>query len=63
LKQTISTRQPQEKAVLIGVDLPSRDHKLPLHYNLEELERLAETAGALVVHKYSQQVRSVTRRL
>jgi len=60
LKQTISTRQPQEKAVLIGVDLPSRDHKLPLNYSLEELERLAETAGALVVHKYSQQVRSVT---
>jgi GTP-binding protein HflX len=60
LKQLISTRQPQEKAVLIGVDLPSRDHKLPLNYSLEELERLAETAGALVVHKYSQQVRSVT---
>ena len=60
MKQTISTRQPQEKAVLIGVDLPSRDHKLPLNYSLEELERLAETAGALVVHKYSQQVRSVT---
>jgi len=60
LKQTISTRQPQEKAVLIGVDLPSHDHKLPLNYSLEELERLAETAGALVVHKYSQQVRSVT---
>ena len=60
MKQTISTRHPQEKAVLIGVDLPSRDHKLPLNYSLEELERLAETAGALVVHKYSQQVRSVT---
>jgi GTPase len=60
LKQTISTRQPQEKAVLIGVDLPSRDYKVPLDYSLEELERLAETAGALVVHKYSQQVRSIT---
>jgi GTP-binding protein HflX len=45
---------------LIGVDLPSRDHKVPLDYSLEELERLAETAGALVVHKYSQQVRRVT---
>jgi len=60
LKQTISTRQPQEKAVLVGVDLPSRDHQVPLDYSLEELERLAETAGAQVVHKYSQQVRSIT---
>jgi GTP-binding protein HflX len=60
LKQSISTRQPQEKAILIGVDLPSRDHKVPLDYSLEELERLTQTAGALVVHKYSQQVRSIT---
>ena len=60
MKQSISTRQPQEKAILIGVDLPSRDHKVPLDYSLEELERLTQTAGALVVHKYSQQVRSIT---
>ncbi len=60
MKQLISTRQPQERAVLVGVDLPSRDHKVPVDYSLEELERLAETAGAMVVHKYSQQVRSVT---
>ena len=60
MKQLISTRQPQERAVLVGVDLPSRVHKVPVDYSLEELERLAETAGAMVVHKYSQQVRSVT---
>jgi len=60
LKQLISTRQPQERAVLVGVDLPSRVHKVPVDYSLDELERLAETAGAMVVHKYSQQVRSVT---
>jgi GTP-binding protein HflX len=60
LKQLISIRQPQERAVLVGVDLPSRVHKVPVDYSLEELERLAETAGAMVVHKYSQQVRSVT---
>jgi len=60
LKQTISTRKPQERAVLVGVDLPSRDHKIPVEYSLEELERLAETAGAVVVHTYSQQVRNVT---
>ena len=45
---------------MIGVDLPSRDHKVPLSYSLEELERLAKTAGAIVVKKYSQQVRNVT---
>ena len=45
---------------MIGIDMPSRDHKVPLDYSLDELERLAETAGALVVHKYSQQVRRVT---
>jgi len=45
---------------LIGVDLPSRDHKVPLAYSLEELERLTKTAGASVVMKYSQQVKSVS---
>jgi GTP-binding protein HflX len=60
LKPLISTQHPQEKAVLIGVDLPSRDHKVPLSYSLEELERLAKTAGANVVKKYSQQVKNVT---
>jgi GTP-binding protein HflX len=60
LKPLISTQHPQEKAVLIGVDLPSRDHKVPLSYSLEELVRLAKTAGANVVKKYSQQVKNVT---
>jgi len=60
LKPLISTQHPQEKAVLIGVDLPSRDHKVPLSYSLEELERLAKTAGANVVKKYSQQIKNVT---
>jgi len=60
LKPLISTQHPQEKAVLIGVDLPSRDHKVPLSYSLEELERLAKTAGAIVVKKYSQQIKNVT---
>ncbi|HVO93646.1 MAG TPA: GTPase HflX [Terriglobales bacterium] len=45
---------------MIGVELPSRDRKVPLTYSLEELERLAKTAGANVLKKYSQQVKSVT---
>ena len=53
-------RHFEEKAVLVGVELPSRQRDLPSEYSLEELERLAETAGARVVKKYSQQLRSVT---
>jgi GTPase len=50
----------RERAILVGVELPSLDHKVALEYSLEELERLAETAGAMVVQKFKQQLRSVT---
>jgi len=61
LKQVNSNRQHlKENAVLVGVVLPSQNHDLPLEYNLEELERLAETAGARVLQKYSQQLKSIT---
>lgn len=61
MKRIHSQRQSlTEKAVLVGVELPSRDGDWPLKYSLEELERLAETAGARVVRKYSQQLKSVT---
>jgi GTP-binding protein HflX len=60
LKHLISTQQPKEKALLVGVELPSRQHQVPLAYSLEELERLAKTAGATVLGKHAQQVRSVT---
>jgi len=46
--------------VLVGVELPSRNSKAPLELGLEELERLAETAGATVLEKHSQQVKSIT---
>jgi GTP-binding protein HflX len=60
LKHLISTQQPKEKALLVGVELPSRQHQVPLAYSLEELERLAKTAGATVLGKHAQQVRNVT---
>jgi len=61
LKQVNSNRQHlKENAVLVGVVLPSQNHDLPLEYNLEELERLAETAGARVLQKYSQQLKNIT---
>ncbi len=60
MKQLISTQQPKEKALLVGVELPSRQRHVPLAYSLEELERLATTAGAMVLGKHAQKVRSVT---
>ena len=61
MKQVNSNRrQLKENAILVGVVLPSQDHNLPLEYNLAELERLAETAGARVLQKYSQQLKSIT---
>ena len=60
MKQLISTEHRREKAVLVGVELPSRDHKLALDESMEELERLAETAGATVLTKFAQQVRNIT---
>ena len=50
----------QERAVLVGVDLPSPNHKVPLEYSLEELEKLARSAGANVVGKFSQHLKRVT---
>ena len=60
MKHLNSNSHPQEKAVLVGVELPSKNHRVPLEYSLEELERLAETAGAKVVRKFTQQLKSVT---
>jgi GTP-binding protein HflX len=60
LKQVHSNHHPQEKAILVGLELPAREHKLPLDHSLEELERLAETAGAKIVQKFTQQLRNVT---
>jgi len=60
LKQVISTQRSKEKALLVGIELPSGDHKVPLQYSLDELERLAKTAGASVLGKHSQQIKNVT---
>src|SRR5918995_1522006 len=55
-----SNQQRKERAVLVGVELPSNHHKTSLEYSLEELESLAQTAGAEVTQKFTQQLRSVT---
>ena len=50
----------KERAVLVGVELPLRRDGVPLDHSLEELQRLAETAGATVARKFTQQLRRVT---
>jgi len=60
LKRINSLRHHPERAVLVGVELPSDDRGFQLEYSLEELERLAETAGANVIEKFTQQLRSIT---
>ncbi|HEX6439098.1 MAG TPA: GTPase HflX [Candidatus Binatia bacterium] len=55
-----SRQQRKERAVLVGVELPSHDHKISLEYSLEELQSLAQTAGAEVAEKFTQQLRSIT---
>lgn len=50
----------KERAVVVGVELPSPDHGVSLEYSMEELERLAETAGAQVVGRFTQQLKRVT---
>jgi GTP-binding protein HflX len=61
LKQPTShSRRREERALLVGVELPSNNRKVPLEYSLEELQRLTETAGGKVIQKFSQQIRSVT---
>jgi GTP-binding protein HflX len=60
LKHLHSTQAGKEKALLVGVEVPSSGRRVPIEYSLEELERLTETAGAQVVEKCSQQVRNVT---
>ncbi|HEY6996788.1 MAG TPA: GTPase HflX [Candidatus Binatia bacterium] len=60
MKSLISTQIPKERALLVGIELPSRKQQVALAYSLEELERLAETAGAKVLGKQHQQIKSIT---
>jgi GTP-binding protein HflX len=45
----LDTESPQEKALLVGVNLRSKEDLLSLEDSLEELELLADTAGVEVV--------------
>ena len=49
-----------EKAIIVGVGLPSSSSQLPLEYSLDELERLASTAGASVVGRFVQHLKRIS---
>lgn len=52
--EPVSTERVAERAVLMGVD--SRDGLWPIDRSLDELERLADTAGAIVVARLTQRL-------
>lgn len=52
----IDTEEPRERALLVGVDRPGA--KVPMSTSLEELSRLAHTAGADAVACVTQRLRS-----
>lgn len=47
----IETSQKQERVILVGVDLPDSEN---FEMSMEELASLAQTAGAEVIHSFSQ---------
>lgn len=50
----------RERAVLVGVELPSADRGILLERSLEELDKLARSAGAVVAGVFSQRVRNAS---
>ncbi len=50
----------RERVLLVGVELPSRDSRTPLEDHLDELEKLAESAGAEVIGRFTQPLRKIT---
>src|SRR5512147_1266208 len=56
IRQLISIDPPVERAILVGAPRKGSDDAEHLTEHLDELARLADTAGALVVGRLSQQV-------
>jgi len=55
-REIIDLSPPQERALLVGAPLKRGTGKLLVQEHLEELGRLADTAGALVVGELTQQL-------
>ncbi|OGP20944.1 MAG: GTPase HflX [Deltaproteobacteria bacterium GWA2_57_13] len=47
----------REQAVLVGVEIPSADRGIPVEWSVEELAKLARSAGALVVGVFTQHLK------
>jgi GTP-binding protein HflX len=61
LKRSYSTqRRVRERVILVGAELPSRSSAPPLDDDLDELEKLAQSAGAEVVGKFVQTLKRIT---
>jgi GTP-binding protein HflX len=50
----------RERVLLVGATLPSGDSGDPLSEDLDELEKLAASAGAEVVGRFTQQLKKIT---
>jgi GTP-binding protein HflX len=50
----------RERALLIGVEFPSRESQTPLDDDLDELQKLTESAGADVIGRFSQPLRKIS---
>jgi len=55
-KEIIELKPPQERAILVGAPLKRTNARHHVNEHLEELERLSDTAGALVVGTLTQQL-------
>lgn len=55
-KEIIDLRPPQERAVLVGAPIKRGTGRLLVQEHLDELARLADTAGAIVVGQLTQQI-------
>lgn len=55
MDQLLTTNPTSEKAILVGLITPQQNERKAIEY-IDELEFLADTAGAVVVHKFFQRL-------
>lgn len=61
MKRVYSSQHPvQERAILVGVEIPYRGRQVSVEESLSEMEKLADTAGAKVVARLVQRLKRVT---
>jgi len=59
----IEIQPPLERAILVSVPLRGSDHEIHAEEHLDELERLADTAGAEVAGRMIQRLRKISPKL